>query len=230
MKHWSRTRQAEFWSHCILFGVPFAISVASSVWFWSLHSGSFLAGVVVVFVIEIIVLSVFILHLMNIHTTIAWTRHALPVLSSVGMYECFHALFAPHNSEVVTRLIATFLSLLLMVYLFFTKRGIERAANESALTPEGYLVREYREAQETWARTLVSRVSLVDEPLCLPRVAEYPAPVHVHEVVDEGMASESEKATHTRRCPHCGTDGLTMTKVMEHGRSFEKYGNCTWNK
>jgi hypothetical protein len=230
MKHWTTQRRREFLAHCVLFGLPFTLSLAASIWFWVQHSGSLLAGVAVVLVVEVVILAVFILHLAGIRTTIAWARHGLPVLSSVGMVECFYRVFAPHNPPMIALGIAVGLSLLLMGYLFFTKKGIERAVADDALTPEGALVARLHEAQQAWVVTAIDRLDVAQQPLLLPRVASYPSPVFVHErettdLASEHIADETEPAA-DRTCKYCGTSNLTMSQVMEHGRRHKKHGTC----
>ena len=233
MKHWTKQRRGEFVAHCVLFGLPFTISLAASIWFWSQHSGSLLAGVAVVLVVEIVILAVFVLHLAGIHTTIAWARHGLPVLSSVGMFECFYRIFEPHNPPSAALGIAAGLSLLLMAYLFFTKKGIEQAVKDRTLTPEGQLIQHFHEAQQHWAVTTIERLDVTQQPLYLPRQASYPEPVLctvTPETVDlaaSHIADEAAKpAAADRTCKRCGEAGLTMSQIMEHGRRWNKYGKC----
>ena len=232
MKHWTKKRQGEFLAHCVLFGLPFTISLAASIWFWSQHSGSLLAGVAVVLVVEVVILAVFVLHLAGIQTTIAWARHGLPVLSSVGMFECFYRIFAPHNPPSVALGIAAGLSLLLMAYLFFTKKGIEQAVKDDQLTPQGHLIRQFHEAQEQWAITMIERIDVTHEPLYLPRPqATYPDPVlcvatpDTVDLASQHVADEAPVAA-DRTCKYCGQNGLTMSQIMEHGRKRNKYGMC----
>jgi len=230
MNLWTKQRRYEFWAHVALFGVPFAISLASSVWFWSQHSGSLLAGVAVVLVVEVVILAVFVLYLAGVRTTIAWARHGLPILSSAGMLECFYRIFEPHNPPRITLGIAIGLSLLLMAYLFFTKKGIEQAVKEREATPQQQLLQRLHEAQQAWVVTAIDRLDVAQQPLYLPRQASYPPPVRSHERETTDLASEhiadELPAADDRTCKYCGTTGLTMSQVMEHGRRHQKHGTC----
>ena len=217
MRGWTQQRRGEFLAHCALFGVPFVISIAASCWFWTQHSGNLLAGIGSVVILEAIVFSVFVLHLAGIRTTIAWTRHGLPILSGVGMFEAFYRLFEAHNSPTITLAIASLFTVVLIAYLFFTKRGIERAVFAPDITPAQRVYRRMEEAQQAWLMDRIDALTFTAPSYLLPRQADYPAPVQIHEDIP---------AARVYTCKHCGESGLTAAENMTHGRLHKKYGTC----
>ena len=114
------------------------------------------------------------------------------------------------------------------VLLYFVSRFVVHGSGD--LTPQERLYEAMQQAQQDWLKGTVQQALTGPPPLLLPRQASYPPPVRSHEaettdLASEHIADESPVAA-DRTCKYCGTSNLTMSQVMEHGRTHKRYGTC----
>lgn len=113
------------------------------------------------------------------------------------------------------------------ILLYFVAHFVVSEQREA--TPEQQIVATLQAAQRQFLVDMLrgneSYARLSDQPT-------YPPPMEMHE--DRALCEPTPDSADTaaapiardRVCKYCGTDGLSMSEIMAHGRTYKRYGHC----